>query len=136
MTHLGHFPPFFPHHFHLPRTVPLYAISLHYSQTPPNHHKITTKLPPPAHTHHLRPLHSSPPRFSLSPYSIAFSPNLYNPTFIKQIFCNFCFVLTTARYLYKCVVASGLVFSSFAGVGNFWSLAFTFWFEGCTPPVR
>jgi hypothetical protein len=99
-------------------------------KSPPNGHRLPTQT---ISGHYILPHHAI---FSLSPYSIAFSPNLHNPTFIKQIFCNFCFVLTTARYLYKCVVASGSVFFSFAGVGNFWSLAFTFWFEGCTPPVR
>jgi hypothetical protein len=133
VTYLGHFPPLLspslslappisPSHrtlstTHKPPPPPKPQITTNHSQTTTHGHRRSTQ--------YFWPLLSSPNlhQFSLSPYSIAFSPNLHNPTFINKIL-QFLFVLTTARCLYKRVVASGLVFSSFAGVGNFWNLVF------------
>ena len=140
VTYLGHFPPFSPITFTSPHTPPSRRLLFTTHKLPPtttNHHQ---SLPnrhsrqPSAHTHPLRPPHSSPPHhFSFPPNSITLFPNLHNPTFIV----TFLPFLTTARSLYKHVVASGLVFLFFCrGVGLPLRLVFATGLKGYTPPAR
>jgi hypothetical protein len=128
VTHLGHFPPSFPHHFHLPRTVPPHAVSLHYSQTPPNHHEITTKRPPPAHTNHLRPLHSSPPRhFFTFPLFHCILPQPSQPHFHKTNFLQFLFCFDNCTLLVQvcsCLWVGFLFFCRGLEIFGAWLLPF------------
>jgi hypothetical protein len=147
VTYLGHFPPLSPITFTCHHTLPLHAVNspLLTTPPPPNHHKspLTTPKPPLTattgpHTPFLAttfyrtifhfpliPLHS-PPTFT-TPLSLKKKKKKKKKT-NKQTNknCNFCFVLTTARCLYKHVVAFGLVFSSFAGGWKLLELGFYF----------
>jgi hypothetical protein len=143
VTYLGHPFPLLPPHFHLmpsKSSCTFCHFHLHNSQT-----TTTTNLslsppltPPPATTHHRRPLHSPPsPLFHINPAHFPhFLPNLHNPPTSHKILIFFFFIFDNCTLLYKSVVPSVLVSLLLQGVGNFWRLVFTSWFEGCTPPAR
>jgi hypothetical protein len=101
--------PFFPHHFHLPHTISLHAVS---SPLPPNHHKQPPNHHQPPQTttkHHSRPPPATTPtpRITTSSQSptlahiLSYSlPNLQTPNLYK-IGHFFCLFLATTLCSYR-----------------------------------
>jgi hypothetical protein len=118
MTYLGHFPPSFPHHFHLPLALHLHAINspLHipHSQAP-NHHQ-TPLTATVIHYTHRKPLPFNdivPFYWSKSPAPTFFFPTLTNPNL--HINCAIFLFLATALYCTEYSYPLWLVFSYFVG---------------------